>query len=1116
GTATWGAPPAAAPQPATATAAPSTVDGKAALAGQVLDTGGKPLSGVELSIDSATTTSGTDGRFVLRGLDAGHHELVIDATGIAAGDHGRFEEGVDLTAGRLSTLPWTTYLPAIDTTHAVPIPPTVRKRIVVRTPAIPGLSVVIPAGTRILDEDGKPVRALSITKIPLDRQPFPGAPGMPLAWTIQPGGAVVQGPGLKVTYPNITNQPAGTHIDYVDHDAARPGQGWAVYGGGRVSADGRFIVPDKQTRLHEIYLLGVSYDQPCLNAPDCPAPGEDGEDGDPVNLSTGLFTMTRTDLALPDVNPVALTRAYRQRDSVVRSFGIGQSDGFNLFMAPDPAGNYVLGLPDGEGIRFAPTGDGTYHALPTPTAFTGAVLATDNHTNFQVTLRSGTVYTFGSHSAKLIAITDRYGNTTTLDRDGSGTLQQVTSPNGRWLAFTWGACGGSSCIIRVSDNTGRSVRYNYDVSARMTSSVDPSGGVTSYVWAPCGTPLTCTELTAVTDPLGIQYLRNTYDGAGRIATQTQADGGVYRFAYTVDGTGLVTATSATDPKGVVRKVTFNTAGYTVSDTAAAGTSLQQTTTLTRDATSNLVTAVLDPAGRTTASTYDPDGNVLSTTRLAGTSGAVTDSFTYEPRYGRLATATNALGKTSSFAYNDDTNTVTATDPLGRRSITAMLAGQPVTITDPLGNTTYISYLDGAPVAVADPLGRVSTTYYDAAGRPIRFADPLRETTTLSYDSVNQVSTVVDPLGNTTRASYDADGNQLSLTDANGHSTTWTYDRMGRPLTRTDALGRTSHTGYDLLGRVVSAIDAKGAASTASYDTLGRLTSIAYGAAGTVTTGYDSANRPVSIVDSAGGTLTQTYDDLDRLTKQVSPQGTINYGYDKADRRTSMTVTGQTPVSYAFDSADELTSITRGTSVTRFGYDAGERRTSLTLPNGLVTSYGYDAAGQLRSLAYANGTTGLGDLAYTYDAAGRRTTMSGSYARTALPDPVAGAGYDAANELTQLGATTFSYDADGQLTGDGSATYIWDDRQHLTGITGATTASFGYDALGRRTSRTVGGASTGYLYDGGTAVQELAGTTPTANMVAGLGVDETYQRTDATGVHYPIADALGSTVAQTDG
>jgi YD repeat-containing protein len=50
-------------------------------------------------------------------------------------------------------------------------------------------------------------------------------------------------------------------------------------------------------------------------------------------------------------------------------------------------------------------------------------------------------------------------------------------------------------------------------------------------------------------------------------------------------------------------------------------------------------------------------------------------------------------------------------------------------------------------------------------------------------------------------------------------------------------------------------------------------------------------------------------------------------------------------------------------------DDANRRTSLTLPNGLVTEYSYDAASRLTGLTYKNGSTVLGTLTYSYDAAG---------------------------------------------------------------------------------------------------------------------------------------------------
>jgi RHS repeat-associated protein len=62
---------------------------------------------------------------------------------------------------------------------------------------------------------------------------------------------------------------------------------------------------------------------------------------------------------------------------------------------------------------------------------------------------------------------------------------------------------------------------------------------------------------------------------------------------------------------------------------------------------------------------------------------------------------------------------------------------------------------------------------------------------------------------------------------------------------------------------------------------------------------------------------------------------------------------------------------------------------------------------------------------------------------------------------------------------------------------------------------VNGARTDFLYDGVNPVQELSGTSVTANMLSGLGVDEYFTRTDARGTHTLLTDALGSTLALTD-
>ena len=156
------------------------------------------------------------------------------------------------------------------------------------------------------------------------------------------------------------------------------------------------------------------------------------------------------------------------------------------------------------------------------------------------------------------------------------------------------------------------------------------------------------------------------------------------------------------------------------------------------------------------------------------------------------------------------------------------------------------------------------------------------------------------------------------------------------------------------------------------------------------------------------------------------------------------------------------------------------------------------------------------FSYSYDANGRRTAMGGSYAQTDLPAAISTATYNAANQLTKWGSATLSYDANGHLLSDGSNTHGWNARNQLASLSGAAVAGFQYDALGRRIGKTVAGTATGFLYDGINPVQELTGTTPKANLLTGLGVDETFSRTDASGARHLLTDALGSTLALTDG
>jgi RHS repeat-associated protein len=466
---------------------------------------------------------------------------------------------------------------------------------------------------------------------------------------------------------------------------------------------------------------------------------------------------------------------------------------------------------------------------------------------------------------------------------------------------------------------------------------------------------------------------------------------------------------------------------------------------------------------------------------------------------------------------DTLGDVTAiSDPLSHQTtFTCNAAGQPVTVTTPAG-TTQFAYAGGDLVGITDPLGRTSTQFIDAAGRLVRTTNPLGQSTTHEYDALNAVTKMIDASGGETTFTYDANRNLLTLTDALNHTTTYTYNTMDRVVTRTDPLTRGESYVYDANGNLSQVTDRKSQVTAYTYDALDRLSTVTYADTSTTTHTYDAGDRLTQVVDSSAGTISRTWDLLDRLTQETTPEGTVSYTYDAADRRATMTVAGQPQVSYGYDNADRLTSISQSSSTVGFTYDSADRRSVLTLPNGVTVEYAYDDASQVTGLTYKLGTNTLGTLTYSYNQAGNRTSVGGSWARTGLPTALASATYDAANQIATWGATSFSYDANGNLTSDGAKTYSWNARNQLSGLSGGASASFQYDGVGRRRAKTVGGTSTGFLYDGLNTVQELVGGSPSANILPGLGVDEIFMRTISAGTETLLADGLGNTLELTDG
>jgi RHS repeat-associated protein len=1101
--------------------------GVTALAGQVLRLNGQPLDDVTLRIGTQSARTDHTGRFLLKEIGAGRQELIMD--GSTANQPGRaygtFDYGVNVTDKTTTVLPFTIWMPLLDMQHATPLPVPTPHEIVARSPRIPGLEVHVPAGVVLQTDDG-PLPSISLTQIPVDRPPYPLPPGTTFFFTPQGHGAQVlkadgtpSAAGVRVILPNADQLAPGTRLDLTHYSYYRGG--WTVYGQGAVSADGRQIVPDPGVQFRR---LGCAFSL----GPDqsiWAATLEGLLGGDPVDLGTGIFTMEKVDLVLPDVIPIVIRRQYRPGNVNPKLFGDYMSHAYMQYLVGDQTTySYAqLVLPDGAKVRYNRISPGTdkpgaiMEHTATPTVYYKSRLTWNTPRNgWDITFRNGTVHQFtasGEIGPYLMGIRDRAGNQLTISRNYPGSnvpITRITSPNGRWVDFTYTTINTVLVISQIRDNLGRTVSYAYQPSSTLLKTVtDAAGGVTEYTWA-------SNRIATIKDPRTIVWLTNEYDAQGRVTKQTQADNTFHQFAYTVDGQGKVTQTDVTDPKGNVRRVTFNANGYALTDTRAYGTGIAQTTTFARNATSNLVNTMTDALGRQTAFTYNSQGQVLTVTRLAGTGNAVTTTFTYEPTFNQVASIIDPLNHPASFDYDALGNLITITDALTHQTtLTYNAQGQPTTIQDALTNTTTLDYYDGDLATITDPTGKTTRRFTDGGGRLIATTNPLGQQTRYAYDALNQLTTITDALGGQTQLEYDGNGNLKTLTDARNSTTSYFFNSMDRATSRTDPLTHPETYAYDNNGNRTSFTDRKSQATTANYDALNRPTLVTYQDTSTTSYTWDAGNRLTQIVDSLAGTINRTYDDLDRLTQEVTPQGTVSYTYDAAGRRASMTVLGQPTVNYTYDNADRLTQLTQGSATVSFAYDNANRRTSRSLLNGVVTEYAYDAASRLTGLTYRLGSTPLGTLTYTYDASSNRTVLGGTWARSGLPAAAASATYNAGNQQISFGSTTLTYDLNGNLTSDGTNTYTWDARNRLVAISGGNAASFQYDMQGRRTSKTINSAQTGFLYDGLNPIQDLNGSTVVANMLRGLGIDEYLIRTSTGGANYFLADALGSTVALTD-
>lgn len=840
-----------------------------------------------------------------------------------------------------------------------------------------------------------------------------------------------------------------------------------------------------------------------------------------------------------------LTLSYNSIDPYSGPVGKKWTHNYNVNLTP-LSDNSTLKLKAHDGnIIYFRLSSGIYY----PEAISGDTsrIVKNSDTSYTRTFKDGLIHHFSS-AGRLVSISDRNGNTTTLTYSGNN-LASITTPSGR--TTTIATTGG--LITSISDPAGRT--YNLAYTGGLLSSItDPLGNVWHYTYNTAGRMLTKIDPASRT----VTY---TYDTSGRLLTSTDPESKARTMTYTQTGT-----TALTEKDGGIWT-------YQYDPTFAVKTQktdpLGNITRYRYDLKRNLV-SVTDPSGGITRYTYDGNRNVISVTDPLNH----TTSYTYNA-LNLIASRTDSRGGVTTYGYDTYGNLTSTTEPVGTTTHQYNTKGNITTITDADNRTTVLTYdTQNNLTSITDPQGHTTTFTYDTIGNRLTMTDPLNHTTTYTFNALNQMTQAIDPLGHITHFTYDYQGNVLTTTDANNKPTGYEYNYRGQRTRITDALNHITQmnygptgcgsgcggaekltsltdtlnhvTGYsyDLAGRMVKETDPKGQEIFSTYDARGNLITRTKPDGRTITYTYDAADRLIqkqypggSVVQyqyDANGNMTYagnsaiaynfTYDTNNRLTQVTDTNSkTIQYQYSAGGKRTTVVTPENKTIAYTYDSVGRPATVASEGRTFTLGYDAASRRTGLSFPNGTAVAYTYDNNGNLTQIRHTGpGATVLAEINHTYDAVNNRLTRTDTAASGTESAGTETMTHSTANELLSINTTTYCYDANGnrvlKITTGGNTAYVYDDENQLIQVVtdGGQTIAYSYDPLGRRIEKNVNGTITRYLYDQEDILLEYshAGTV-TARYLHGPGIDEPLAMEKNGQMYYYHADSLGSIIALTN-
>ncbi len=654
------------------------------------------------------------------------------------------------------------------------------------------------------------------------------------------------------------------------------------------------------------------------------------------------------------------------------------------------------------------------------------------------------IYTYDNLS-RPIAFQDGMGNITQTVYDGQNHVVQTISPLNEISQFFYDS---GNNLIETIDPLGYSNVFNFDANNNLIASRDARGNTNYFGYNNEFSP------TGVTNGSGDWFVL-AYNSNGTLYSRQDA-GGTTTYGYDAYGTlnsitypsslggesfvnsVLGDATSHTDGNGNTTTFSYNNRRQLTN--TVAPTNL--TASASFDANANLST-VTDPRRYVTSNSWSTTRKLLTTAMPLTSQGTPVVTRVYDNR-DWLAQARNPLGNSAYYTNDAAHRLIANTDPLQRTTAFSYDDdGRELTSTDAaLDQTTQTWNSRGNLVQVVDPATNTVKRAYDGAGNLIFLTNRDTKVWQFQYDGANRLTMSISPLNHASSQIYNNRGLLQSRTDPLLQTTSFTYDARGRLATKADTLGTIDYQ-FDANNNLISLTNS-GTGSRLSW-------------------GYDAYNRPSSFTNVIPPSL-----------HSLNMSYGIQYRHDANGNLTgiiypaSPVYPGNLTVNYYYDNNNRLTNVTDWNGMqTTFTYDLAGHLTGVYSPNGTVRLMAYDAAGELTNIVEK--TAAQFPIAFqtlSYNRAGRVQWEFKGPLPHSNSVPARTMTFDNDNRLATFNGTNATVDADGNLTygplANGTfGAYTYDARNELTSAGGS---SYGYDPAGNRISVTSGGETTSYMID----------------------------------------------------